>query len=39
MPPMMFDEKPLSFDEVVSRLRKFQETINASSPVLQKPDE
>ncbi|MER8375439.1 hypothetical protein [Mesorhizobium sp. M0491] len=39
MPPMMFDEKPLSFDKVVSRLREFQETINASSPVLQKPDE
>ncbi|ESW76127.1 hypothetical protein X773_25975 [Mesorhizobium sp. LSJC285A00] len=35
----MFDEKPLSCDEVVSRHRKFKETTNASSPVLQKPDE
>ena len=30
MAPMMFDEKPLSFDEILARIQKLQDTINAS---------
>lgn len=30
MAPMMFDEKPLSFDEILIRIQKLQATINAS---------
>ncbi|UGA49020.1 nucleotidyl transferase AbiEii/AbiGii toxin family protein (plasmid) [Bradyrhizobium quebecense] len=30
MAPMMFDEKPLSFDEIIVRIQKLQDTINAS---------
>lgn len=29
MAPMMFDEKPLSFDEILPRIQKLQDTINA----------
>jgi len=28
--PMMFDEKPLSFDETLAHIQKLQGTINAS---------
>jgi hypothetical protein len=31
MAPMMFDEKPLPFDDILARLQKLQDTINASS--------
>jgi hypothetical protein len=30
MEPMMFDEKPLSFDEILIRIQKLQDTINTS---------
>ena len=30
MAPMMFDDKPLSFDEILSRIQKLQDAINAS---------
>jgi hypothetical protein len=30
MAPMMFDEKPLWFDEILARIQKLQDTINAS---------
>jgi hypothetical protein len=30
MAAMMFDDKPLSFDEILSRIQKLQDTINAS---------
>ncbi len=29
MAPMMFDEKPLSFDEILAKIKKLQETINS----------
>jgi hypothetical protein len=32
MAPMIFDDKPLSFDEILARIQKLQESINASSP-------
>jgi hypothetical protein len=31
MAPMMFDDKPLSFDEILARIQKLQDTINAST--------
>ena len=31
MAPMMFDDKPLSFDEILTRIQKLQDTINAST--------
>jgi hypothetical protein len=31
MAPMMFDDKPLPFDEILTRLQKLQDTVNASS--------
>jgi hypothetical protein len=31
MAPMMFDDKPLPFDEILARIRKLQDAINASS--------
>ncbi len=31
MAPMMFDEKPLPFDEILDRLQKLQDAINGSS--------
>ncbi|MCZ7497427.1 nucleotidyl transferase AbiEii/AbiGii toxin family protein (plasmid) [Aminobacter sp. SR38] len=29
MAPMMFDEKPLSFDDILAKIKKLQETINS----------
>jgi hypothetical protein len=29
MAPMMFDDKPLPFDEILARIQKLQDTINA----------
>ncbi|MCA6108037.1 nucleotidyl transferase AbiEii/AbiGii toxin family protein [Bradyrhizobium cenepequi] len=37
MAPMMFDEKPLSFDEILARIRTLQDTINASPPNAPRP--
>jgi hypothetical protein len=31
MAPMMFDDKPLSFNEILARIQKLQNTINAST--------
>jgi hypothetical protein len=31
MAPMMFDDQPLPFDEILARIQKLQDTINASS--------
>jgi hypothetical protein len=33
MAPMMFDDTPLPFDEVLVRVRKLQDAVNASSSV------
>lgn len=30
MAPMMFDDAPLGFDEILARIQKLQDTINAS---------
>jgi len=37
MAPMMFDDKPLSFDESLARVQKLQDTINASTSASQQP--
>jgi len=37
MAPMMFDDKPLSFDEIFARVQKLQDTINASTSASQQP--
>ena len=37
MAPMMFDDKPLSFDEILARIQKLQDTINASTSGPQQP--
>jgi len=29
MAPMMFDEKPPSFDDILAKIEKLQETINS----------
>ncbi|WP_349254132.1 hypothetical protein [Rhizobium sp. CC1099] len=29
MAPMMFDEKPLSFEDILAKIKKLQETINS----------
>jgi hypothetical protein len=37
MAPMMFDDKPLSFGEILARIQKLQDTINASTSGPQQP--
>ena len=37
MAPMMFDDKPLSFDDILARVQKLQDTINASTSGPQQP--
>ena len=35
MAPMMFDDKPLDFDDILARIQKLQDTINASTSASQ----